>query len=110
MTSTGSASGSLADCYAPRWPARAAMRVEASTISSGSCLRAEVAIAGAGPAGIVTAIALARRGRRVLLLESGASAFDARTQRLGDTAGDDPLHAPMDLGTRRQVGGASDLL
>jgi choline dehydrogenase-like flavoprotein len=85
------------------------MRVEASTISPGSCLRAEVAIVGAGPAGIVTAIALARRGRRVLLLESGASAFDARTQTLGDTAGDDPLHAPMELATRRQLGGASNL-
>ena len=85
------------------------MRVAASTISSGSCLRAEVAVVGAGPAGIVTALELAKRGRRVLLLESGASAFDARTQALGDTVGGDSSHVPMALATRRQLGGASNL-
>jgi choline dehydrogenase-like flavoprotein len=85
------------------------VRVDASTIDSGARLDADVAVVGAGPAGIVTALALARRGRRVLLLESGAGAFDAAAQRLGDTAGHDALHAPMTLATRRQLGGASNL-
>jgi choline dehydrogenase-like flavoprotein len=85
------------------------MRVDASTIDSGARLDADVAVVGAGPAGIVTALALARRGHRVLLLESGADAFDTAAQRLGDTTGHDPLHAPMALATRRQLGGASNL-
>jgi choline dehydrogenase-like flavoprotein len=78
-------------------------------MASGTQLRAEVAVVGAGPAGIVTALELARRGHRVLLLDSGGDAFDDATQTLGDTAGEDPLHAPMSLATRRQLGGASNL-
>jgi choline dehydrogenase-like flavoprotein len=71
--------------------------------------RAEVAIVGAGPAGIVLALELARAGREVLLIESGEHSADASIQRLGDTEGDDPLHAPMSLTTSRRVGGASNL-
>ncbi len=85
------------------------MRLHCSTIASGTRLRGEVAVVGAGPAGIVTALELARRGHRVVLIDSGGDAFDASAQALGDTAGDDPLHAPMALATRRQVGGASNL-
>ena len=72
-------------------------------------LEAEVAVVGAGPAGIVVALELARAGHQVLLLESGGETFDAETQRLGDTVGDDPHHDAMALATRRQVGGASNL-
>jgi choline dehydrogenase-like flavoprotein len=85
------------------------VRLHCSSIASGSQLRGEVAVVGAGPAGIVTALELARRGHRVVLLDSGDDAFDADAQTLGDTAGDDPLHAPMALATRRQLGGASNL-
>lgn len=45
----------------------------------------------------------------MLLLDSGGDAFDAAAQALGDTDGEDPLHAPMSLATRRQLGGASNL-
>jgi choline dehydrogenase-like flavoprotein len=85
------------------------VRRQSSTIISGTQLRAEVAVVGAGPAGIVTALELARQGHRVLLLESGDGTFDPQTQRLGDTIEGDPLHAPMSLATRRQLGGASNL-
>lgn len=78
-------------------------------LDDGAELTADVAVVGAGPAGIVTALTLADAGHRVLLIESGAANFDAATQHLGDTAGDDPHHVSMDLATRRKIGGASNL-
>jgi choline dehydrogenase-like flavoprotein len=72
-------------------------------------LEAEVAVVGAGPAGIVVALELARAGHQVLLLESGGERFDPRRQQLGDTVGSDPHHDAMSLATRRQVGGASNI-
>ena len=72
-------------------------------------IEADVAIVGAGPAGIVLALELARAGRRVVLLESGEESFDPETQRLGDTVGGDACHVDMSLATRRQVGGASNI-
>ncbi len=63
---------------------------------------------GAGPAGIVIALELARSGHSVVLIESGGTKPDPQTQSLGDTPHFDPTrHAPMALATRRQVGGAS---
>jgi choline dehydrogenase-like flavoprotein len=72
-------------------------------------LEADVAVVGAGPAGIVIALELARAGHRVLLLDSGGERFDAEIQRLGDTVGGDRHHVAMSLATRRQLGGASNL-
>jgi choline dehydrogenase-like flavoprotein len=72
-------------------------------------IEADVAIVGAGPAGIVLALELARAGQRTLLLESGGSRFDPARQDLGRTVGEDPLHVDMSLATRRQVGGASNI-
>jgi choline dehydrogenase-like flavoprotein len=85
------------------------MLLDSATIAPGEGLEAEIAVVGAGPAGIVLALELGRAGHRVLLVESGGTAFDAETQRLGDTQGSDPLHVPMSLTTRRQIGGASNL-
>jgi choline dehydrogenase-like flavoprotein len=71
-------------------------------------LTADVAIVGAGPAGIVTALELADAGLSVLVLESGARGFNADAQRLGEAASWDPQrHASMSMATRRQLGGAS---
>lgn len=73
-------------------------------------LNSDVCIVGAGPAGIVLALELARHGRSVILLESGSLAHDARAQSLGNAAiADTKRHAPMHLVTRRQLGGASAL-
>lgn len=70
---------------------------------------AEVAIVGAGPAGIVVALELARAGHRVLLLESGGTRFDPEAQELADLVGSDPHHVEGELSMRRQVGGSSNL-
>jgi choline dehydrogenase-like flavoprotein len=72
-------------------------------------LESEVAVVGAGPAGIIVALELARAGHQVLLIESGGERFDPQRQELGETVGDDPHHDPMSLATRRQIGGASNL-
>ncbi len=85
------------------------MLIDGSTLADGTLLNAAVVVVGAGPAGIVIALELARAGHRVILLESGGIGFDAATQALGDTVGEDPLHAPMSLATRRELGGASIL-
>jgi choline dehydrogenase-like flavoprotein len=78
-------------------------------LDDGAELTADVAVVGAGPAGIVTALTLADAGHVVALIESGATRFDPATQRLGNTVGDDPHHVSMDLATRRAIGGASNL-
>lgn len=83
--------------------------LDGKRLTDGAELSAEVAVVGAGPAGIATALSLADAGHRVLLLESGGFRFDAAIQRLGDAAGQDPHHASMELTTRRQIGGASNL-
>ncbi|HEY0390963.1 MAG TPA: GMC oxidoreductase [Solirubrobacterales bacterium] len=72
-------------------------------------LETDVAVIGAGPAGIAIGLELAGAGHRVTLLESGGDNFDAEVQRLGDTVGDDPHHVELALATRRQVGGASNI-
>jgi choline dehydrogenase-like flavoprotein len=72
-------------------------------------IEADVAIVGAGPAGIVVALELARAGRRVVLIESGGESFEPHTQRLGETVGGDRHHVDMSLATRRQIGGASNI-
>jgi len=70
----------------------------------------DIAIVGSGPAGIVIALELARRGRRVTLIESGRSGVDAAAQALGDAEIVDPArHVAMNLATRRQVGGTSNI-
>jgi hypothetical protein len=66
-----------------------------------------VAVVGAGPAGIVTALELERRGFSVCLLESGFPRHSRFAQKLGDSDEFDPQrHAPMNVCTRRQLGGA----
>ena len=72
-------------------------------------IEADVAVVGAGPAGIVVALELARAEQSVVLLESGGEDFDTEIQQLGDTLDGDPHHVEMSLTTRRQVGGASNL-
>ncbi len=70
----------------------------------------QIAVIGAGPAGIVTALELADRGFEVCLVESGRTQPDAQIQALGDAAELDPQrHAPMNLATCRALGGASQI-
>ena len=60
------------------------MLVDARTLPAGENLEADICIAGAGPAGIALATALAETGRRVVLAESGGLEFDPATQALYD--------------------------
>jgi choline dehydrogenase-like flavoprotein len=85
------------------------MQEDVSADTSSSQLETEIAVVGAGPAGIVIALEMARAGHKVLLIESGEGSPNSTVQHLGDTAGDDPLHVAMSLATSRQVGGASNL-
>lgn len=85
------------------------MHINAPCLPAKATLTAEVAIVGAGPAGITLALELATAGHQVLLIESGGNTYSPAVQRLGDTVGDDPSHAPMSLTTRRQIGGTSNL-
>jgi choline dehydrogenase-like flavoprotein len=80
----------------------------ADSIPNGSCLRADVCIIGAGPAGIALALDLSERGFSVLLLESGFMKEDPTTQRLyeGDVA-DKKLHSPPDKYRQRRFGGST---
>jgi len=73
-------------------------------------IRADVVVIGAGPAGIVAALELADRGFDVCLIDSGTKKFSLAIQQLGDSAAFDPdRHAAMNLATRRQLGGATNL-
>jgi choline dehydrogenase-like flavoprotein len=83
--------------------------LDASQLPFGATIDADVAVVGAGPAGIVLALELAAAKLRVTLIESGGARWDAAAQWLGDTAADDPPQHPMPLTTRRQIGGASNL-
>jgi choline dehydrogenase-like flavoprotein len=85
------------------------MLMDAAEISPDSCLEADVAVVGAGPAGIVVALELARAGRRVLLIDSGGDSRQPAPQQLGELVGEDPAHVSMSLATSRQIGGASNL-
>ena len=55
---------------------------DATQIPRGARLDCDVAIAGAGAAGIAMACELIRTGLRVLLLESGGMHFESETQDL----------------------------
>ncbi len=85
------------------------MQINAASLPTGATLEAEVAIVGAGPAGITLALELADAGHEVLLIESGGGGYSGGIQRLSDTVGEDAAHVPMSLATRRQIGGASNL-
>src|SRR5579863_5475948 len=75
-----------------------------SDLSNGS----PVLIVGAGPAGIVLALELRRRGVPVTMLAGGMDGFRADFQALADAEIADPRrHAPMQIAVRRALGGTS---
>lgn len=72
-------------------------------------INGELAVVGAGPAGIVIALEAARHGISVVLLESGDRSYNPAAQELSEAAEwDRQRHAPLSLSTRRQVGGTSN--
>jgi choline dehydrogenase-like flavoprotein len=84
------------------------MIVDSKSLINDDTLEADAIIIGAGPAGIVIALEVARGGAEVLLIESGLETYSERIQNLADAADfDHELHAPMSMATRRQFGGTS---
>jgi choline dehydrogenase-like flavoprotein len=86
------------------------MLIDADALGPNTQFRADVAIVGAGPAGIVLALELADAGVEVLLLESGGERPDAASQAhcAGELA-DGSRHPPPDTYRRRGLGGASTI-
>jgi choline dehydrogenase-like flavoprotein len=79
-----------------------------ATLSNGQTLTADLAVIGAGPAGIVIALEVAKQGFDVLVLESGYQDYRPAVQELAEAAQWDPeVHSPMSLTVRRQLGGTS---
>jgi choline dehydrogenase-like flavoprotein len=84
------------------------MFIDAEQLQESDLIQADVAIIGAGPAGIVSALELAKAGYSVALIESGHLKFSEAAQTLGDASHFDPqFHAPMSDCNRRQLGGTS---
>lgn len=69
---------------------------------------ADVAVVGAGPAGIVVSLELAAAGRTVILVESGSRSYEPDLEELSRAATwDVDRHAPVPLASRRQIGGST---
>lgn len=68
----------------------------------------DVCIAGAGVAGIVLAINLARRGRRVLLLEAGGFEFSEKSQSFYEGVSIGHAYFDLDVVRLRFLGGTSN--
>jgi hypothetical protein len=84
------------------------MFINAEALQGETTFNSDVAVVGAGPAGIVLALELAKAGRDVILIESGYLQFSEAIQKLGEADYCDPqFHAPMSECTRRQLGGTS---
>ncbi len=71
-----------------------------------STCRPDICVVGAGPVGLIVAIALARRGTKVLLLEAGLKRPDFAHQRCADATIVSPKHhADMRFAVARAFGG-----
>jgi choline dehydrogenase-like flavoprotein len=72
--------------------------------------RHDVCVIGSGHAGLVLALEAARRGLRVLVLESGGRRPDAAAQALSDAEIVAPArHDPMAIAVARRLGGTSNI-
>lgn len=70
----------------------------------------DVCVIGAGPAGLASALSMARRGLNVVLVESGSDHPSVATQALSDAIIKTPAsHAPMNHAVQRGLGGTSAL-
>jgi choline dehydrogenase-like flavoprotein len=80
-----------------------------SVLSDDLTIDGELVVIGAGPAGIVTALEAARRGLKVVVIESGQQSYDLSAQQLSAAASEGNRHAPMTMAVRRQIGGTSTI-
>jgi choline dehydrogenase-like flavoprotein len=82
--------------------------LDARSVPAGSTIETDLAIIGGGPAGIALALALRNTPIRVLLLESGGTAFESATQALyaGEETG--ASYIPLEATRLRYLGGCSN--
>jgi choline dehydrogenase-like flavoprotein len=66
-------------------------------------------VVGAGPVGLALALELAKRGLRVLVLESGGHTSNRETQALSHATFATPNHDDMSIAIARRLGGTSNL-
>jgi hypothetical protein len=84
------------------------MITSGNRIALGERVHGDLAVIGAGPAGIVSALEASRRGIDVILIETGNGKQSSRYQRLSVVHKRHPdLHAPVELTVSRQLGGTS---
>jgi choline dehydrogenase-like flavoprotein len=84
--------------------------IDAETIPSGTCLRADVCVVGGGAAGISLTLALSGQGLNVILLESGRVGEHAPTQALyAGEVSDERMHSPPDKYRQRRMGGSTTI-
>lgn len=82
----------------------------AAKTENGTCLKPEICIVGAGPAGIALALDLAEQNFEVLLLESGFFGEHADTQALYEgTVANEQLHSPPHKYRHRRLGGSTSI-
>lgn len=82
--------------------------IDARTVPSGTVVQADVAIIGGGPAGIAIALALAGTRRKIVLLESGGTDFDAKTQALYEGSKTGAPYLTLEASRLRYLGGSSN--
>ncbi len=81
-----------------------------ASITSSPISDHDICVIGSGPAGMVFALEAARRGKRILLLESGSAHPSRLQQALSDADIVNPaLHDDMSIAVARQFGGTSNL-
>lgn len=86
------------------------MLIDAEKLQNETVFSSDIAVVGAGPAGIVLSLELVKSGYDVALIESGRLQFSETIQNLGEASYFDPqFHAPMSECTRRQLGGTSNI-
>jgi choline dehydrogenase-like flavoprotein len=83
--------------------------IDARTVPEGTVLQPDLAIVGGGPVGISIALALANTPLRVVLLESGAMTFDAKTQALYDGSEVGAPYLSLQASRIRYLGGSTNI-
>ncbi|HYM82219.1 MAG TPA: GMC family oxidoreductase [Candidatus Limnocylindria bacterium] len=84
------------------------MRVDASSIPSGSRLEFDLCIVGSGAAGITLARRFASTSIKVVVLESGLDEYDPRTQALAEGEIVGLPYFPLDTARLRWLGGTTN--